>query len=103
MDVEEGPSMQFLGYDVVFSQVMPTAANVGVSTVGVLFGDLELAAKMGDRRQRAIQSGFENDDFTRQLMTILATQRVDINVHTIVDPKNPTQPGPILGLKTAAS
>lgn len=57
--------------------------------------------KLGDRRGRTVQTGYENDDFTRQLMTILGTQRVDVNVHTVVDPLGDanTVGGPVMALK----
>jgi HK97 family phage major capsid protein len=86
---------------VEFSQAMPALASVTTGTIGIVFGDLKLAAKLGDRRGITVESGFENDDFTKQLMTVLGTQRFDINVHTVVDPKDNSKAGPVIGLKTA--
>ena len=99
----------FLGYPVVFSQVMPkTDAN---SQVVCLLGDLSLAADFGDRRQTAVLfsehatvggvSSFE----TNQL-AVRGVQRFDINVHDVGNAHATAAsrvPGPIVGLITAAS
>ena len=42
-------------------------------------------------------------DFTKGLMTVLGTQRVAINNHTVTDPRSTSNPGPVIGLKLAAS
>jgi hypothetical protein len=47
--------------------------------------------------------GFENDDFTKGLMTVLGTQRVAINNHTVTDPRSSSNTGPVVGLKMASS
>jgi hypothetical protein len=69
--------------------------------IAALFADLGMGVKVGDRRGRTVQAGYENDDFTKQLITILGTQRLDINVHTVVDPKGDStiSGGPIMALK----
>lgn len=95
-----GGKPQFLGYPVVFVQTRPT--TYAASTIPIFFGDLKLSSKMGVRRERSIQAGWENDDFTKQQFTLLATERVDIANHTIVDPITTTKAGPIMGLKLAA-
>lgn len=102
-DIAGGGSMSFLGRPVVISQVMPQLAAATAGTIPIAYGDLALAAKLGDRRGVTVESGFENDDFTKQLMTILGTERVDINVHTVVDPRNSAKAGPVVGLKLAAA
>mgnify|MGYP003143397326 CR=1 FL=1 len=90
----------FLGYPVVFSQVMPNmASSAGLSADGIVavFGDLSQAASFGDRRQTTIQvsdsalNAFEQDE-----MAIRGTERFDINVHDI---GSSTEAGPIVGLK----
>jgi HK97 family phage major capsid protein len=98
-EIAAGGKMGYLGYPVEFVQVMPNAPTSG--QIAVLFGDPALSVKVGDRRGRTIQSGWINDDFTRQLVTILGTQRLDINVHTIVDPKGDSTitGGPMMALK----
>lgn len=89
----------FLGYPVETSQVLPkTTAN---SQVPVVFGDLWLASRMGDRRMMTIRysehalNAFENDE-----LVIRGTERNDINVHDIGDSTNA---GPVVGLVMAAS
>ncbi len=94
----------FLGYPVVFSQVMPNmATSAGLSADGVVavFGDLSLAASFGDRRQTTLQisehatvgggSVFEQDE-----LAVRGTERFDINVH---DTGSSSESGPIVGLK----
>lgn len=98
-DIANGGTPKFLGYPVEFCQKMPRAASVTSGVTGIAFGDLGMAAKFGDRRQRTFETGFVNTDFTDQKITLLCTERVDINIHTIVDPRNSSNPGPVLGLK----
>lgn len=108
-NIAAGSQREFLGYPVEIVQVLPQSANLtGASatpslTVPLAFGDLSLAAKLGDRRSYGLIAGYENDDFTRQQRTLLATSRVDINVHTVIDPLGQTTGGPIMGLQLAAS
>jgi HK97 family phage major capsid protein len=87
----------YLGYPVVFSQLMPKVE--GNSQVCALLGDLSLAASFGDRRElslaRSLDYRFANDQ-----VAIRGTERIDINVH---DVGNTTDAGPIVGLITAAS
>jgi HK97 family phage major capsid protein len=102
----------FLGYDVVISQVMPKAP--AVNQVCCLFGNLALAARLGDRRQTTIHmsehalNAFEQDE-----IVIRGTERFDIVVHDVGDPTAAAGParsaqagntaGPIVGLMTGAS
>lgn len=98
--VAAGPSQtMYMGYPVEFVNVMPAAPSSG--NIAVLFADLGLAVKVGDRRGKTIQAGYENDDFTRQLVSILGTERVDVNCHTIADPLSDANApgGPVMGLK----
>ena len=108
--IAQGGQREFLGYPVEIVQVLPTLSNYSGSssttsyTLPVIFGDVSLAAKLGDRRSYGLIAGYENDDFTRQQRTLLATSRVDINVHTVVDPLGQQSVGgPVLGLQLAAS
>jgi HK97 family phage major capsid protein len=98
-DVASGARLGLGGYPVVFAQKMPNATAVTTGVTGIVFGDLKMGVKFGDRRGRTFETGFENDDFTKQLITMLCTERYDINAHTIVDPRNTSNPGPIIGLK----
>ena len=102
-EVEDSRKQRFMGYRVVFSQVMPKAS--AVSQVCALFGDLAEAASLGDRREYsfAISSDvrFREDD-----LVFKARSRTDINVHDVgnADASAALQvPGPLVGLITAAS
>ena len=112
-EIENGALRKsFLGYDVVISQVMPKVPATG--QVCCLFGNLAMAARLGDRRQTTIQmsehalNAFEQDE-----VVIRGTERFDIVVHDVGDPTPAAGPakspqlgnvaGPIVGLITAAT
>ena len=112
-EIEDTPLRKsFLGYDVVISQVLPKVS--AVNQVACLFGNLRLAARLGDRRQTTIQmsehalNAFEQDE-----VVIRGTERFDIVVHDVGDPTPAAGParspqigniaGPIVGLITGAS
>ena len=101
-DIRGRVTPEFLGYPVEFVEVAPRLAEVSESSIPILFGDLKLTTKLGDRRRQTFETGKINDDMIRQLMTLFASSRVDIVNHTITDPKNSAKPGPILGLKLDA-
>ena len=102
----------FLGYPVIVSQVMPKTS--AVNQVACLFGNLRMAASLGDRRMTTIQmsehalNAFEQDE-----VVIRGTERFDIVVHDVGDPVagegTPKSAiagnvaGPIVGLVTASS
>lgn len=97
MEVEEARREKFLGYPVVFSQVMPSTE--GNSQVCALFGDFAMGATIGTRRD--VQIAFsEHSRFANDQIEIRGTERFDINVHGVGDT---TAAGPIVGLITAAS
>ena len=79
---------------------MPKAS--ATSQVCCLFGNLRLAARLGDRRMTTIQmsehalNAFEQDE-----VVIRGTERFDIVVHDVGN--NAGTAGPIVGLITAAS
>lgn len=98
-DIAAGGIPRFLGYPVEFVNVMPKAASVTTGVTGILLADLALSSKFGDRRQRSLEVGRINDDLIKQLLTLFAASRVDILNHTIVDPKNSSSAGPVIGLK----
>jgi HK97 family phage major capsid protein len=97
----------FLGYPVEFVQVMATAATAdGAGATNklkypILFGDLAMAAAMGDRRQNTIAfsdsalNAFEQDE-----IVVRGTERFDLNFHT---PGTSSEAGPLVALKLAAS
>jgi len=72
----------FLGYDVVWSQVIPVSETGGA--VFAYIGDLRLAAYMGDRRQTAIDfSNAGGDAWENDLISVRATERIDINIANV--------------------
>jgi len=89
----------FLGYPVEYVHVMPTALTNQASTILAYFGDLAMAALLGNRRglQIAIsdQRFFEYDQFA-----IRGVERVNINIHSVDDATNA---GPVIALKTPAA
>jgi HK97 family phage major capsid protein len=72
----------FLGYPVVFTQVLNSTLTAQVSTKLLAFGDLRQAAILGNRRGLGVkisdQRYLEYDQ-----IGILGTERFDINVHEI--------------------
>jgi HK97 family phage major capsid protein len=100
-EIENGAlEKSFLGYPVVIAQVLPKAS--ATNQVACLFGNLRLAASLGDRRITTIQmsehalNAFEQDE-----VAIRGTERFDIVVHDVGD--NAGNTGPIVGLITGAS
>lgn len=89
----------FLDYPVEIVNVMPNASAVTTGVTGILFGDPAISTKFGDRRQRAMRVTEINDDAIKQMQTLFVAERVDIVNHTVVDPLNSSNPGPMLGLK----
>lgn len=98
-DLANGGQPTYGGYPVVFVQKMPRSSSVTSGVTGIAFGDLRLAAKFGSRRGQTFERGLDGNDFSKQLMSMLFTERFDINVHTVVDPRNSSLPGPVIGLK----
>lgn len=99
MEIANGTERRFLGYPVVFTQVLPSTTGASTSTILAYLGDLSLAATIGTRRsvrtQVSVDRYFEND-----LIGIKATERIAINVHERGDT---IRTRPIVALKTAAS
>jgi len=95
MDIAAGSNAEFLGYPVIFTQVLPSGLGTISSAKVAYFGDLSLACSMGDSRQITIASSteryFENDQ-----VGIRATQRYDIQVH---DRGTATEGGAVVGLQ----
>ena len=102
-EIEGVRSKTFLGYPVVIVQVMPkTEAN---SQVCCLFGDLSLAAAFGDRVGLEIETNpYSRMDYDE--IEIFGRSRFDINVHDVGNADATAanrEPGPVVGLITAAS
>lgn len=89
----------FFGKKVEIVEVMPhVEAN---SQIPLLYGNLVQAATFGDRRGITVKMTDSNDtDFEKDLESMKATERFDINVHDVGDTN---AAGPIVGLITAAS
>ncbi len=107
----------FLGYPVEFVQAFPRTS--GVSQVCALFGDLGLAAKMGNRKElefgvsrdaTVVDNGTTYSLFQNDMIAWRGVERFDINVHDVgrdTDSYTATVDipgqGPIVGLITASS
>jgi len=80
--------MSFLGAPVIISQVMNSTLSDNASAAGACyFGDLQLAATMGDRRGIAMSTSVDRY-FEFDQLAIRGTQRYDINVHDVGDTSN---------------
>lgn len=94
MDLAGKPTRSYLGYPVVIDQTLPTTTG-DLSDVPMLyFGDLSLAARMGDRRGVSMQTLVERYAEYGQI-GIIADERFDIAVHDIGDATNA---GPLVAL-----
>ena len=94
MDLNGKPVRSYLGYPIVIDQTLPTTTG-DLSDVPMLyFGDLALAAKMGDRRGVTMQTLVERYAEYGQI-GIIADERFDIAVHDIGDASNA---GPLVAL-----
>jgi HK97 family phage major capsid protein len=95
-DLGQGPVTQFLGYPVVFSEVLPK--TIGASTKFGYFGDLRMASTLGMRRDFRLVGDvsryFETDE-----IGFRSTMRWDYNIHEQGDASNA---GPILQLVSAS-
>ena len=95
-DLGQGPVNQFLGYPVVFSEVLPS--TIGASTKFGYFGDLRMASTLGLRRNFELVGDvsryFETDE-----IGFRSTMRWDYNVHEQGDA---SKPGPVLQLVSAS-
>ncbi len=95
MDLNGATGMNFLGYPIVISQSLPAGVSTDYSnSVMALFGDLRLAATMGDRRGISVAISTDRYFDTDQI-GIKGTERFDINVHDIGDTSTA---GPIVAL-----
>jgi HK97 family phage major capsid protein len=101
-----GPSgREFLGYPVVVSQVLFSTLTASVSTIHCLFGDLSLAARLGDRSTMEVTFSDQGtidgvNLYETDQIAVRGKERFDINVHDLGDD---TDAGPIVALKTPAS
>lgn len=94
-----GTGLRFLGYPVVLSQVLNSTLTAETETIKVLFGDLRMAAMMGDRRGITLKTS-DQRYFELDQIAIQGTQRFDINIH---DLGSVSEAGPLVALKTPSS
>ena len=85
---------RYLGFPIVISQKMPLITSTLTGKNMMVFGDLRLAAAMGERRQVTMKRSDERY-FDQDQVGLLGTERIDINVH---DAGTTTQAGPIVFL-----
>ena len=78
----------FLGYPIVVSQQLPRVTTTLDTELMLLFGNLKMAATLGDRRQFEIALSTDRY-FELDQIAIRATERFDINVHDLGDNTNP--------------
>jgi HK97 family phage major capsid protein len=87
----------FMGYDVVFSQVMPTVSAASSTHFPCYFGDFEGGSMIGDRQMLSIATS-EHALFSSDSIAVRGTSRFNVNIHG--DGRGSTY-GPIVGFKTA--
>lgn len=110
-DIVDGARVkEFLGYEVVVSQVMPKTP--ATNQVVAILGDLSKSTSFGDRRMTSIKvSDSALNAFEQDQLIIRGTERFDIVVHDVGESSAATprdtnigaQAGPIVGLITAGS
>ena len=84
-NIEGKRAEMFLGYPVNFVQCMNSTLTAQTSTSGLCyFGDLSMAATMGDRRGITVETTADRYFEYRQI-GIQASERFDINVHSVGD------------------
>jgi HK97 family phage major capsid protein len=85
---------RYLGFPIVVSQKLPLIATTLTGKMMMAFGDLRLAAALGERRQVTVRRSDERY-FDQDQIGLLGTERVDVNVH---DCGTTTAAGPIVFL-----
>ncbi|MCG7412276.1 phage major capsid protein [Moraxella nonliquefaciens] len=60
---------------------LPVVETQSMGVGKFLTGAFNLGAQIFDRQQSSVMTGFENDDFTRNLITILAEERLALAVY----------------------
>jgi HK97 family phage major capsid protein len=96
MDMQAGgkPKLGYLGYEYETDQTLPSALTDLSDTAIFLFGDLNAAVTMGERKGITIDVTRDRYWELRQI-GIMGWERVDINVHDIGDATNA---GPLVAL-----
>lgn len=84
----------FMGFPIIITPVLATTTSTINDSHFFLFGDLSLAATMGERRNFTFAQS--NDyKFAEDQIAVKATERIDINVHDVGDT---SVAGPIVAL-----
>ncbi len=95
IDIIDGSvNYRYLGFPVVISQQLPLITTTLTGKAMLFFGDLTLAAAMGERRGvtiRRLDERFADSD----QIGIMGTERFDINVHDMGDN---TTAGPLVSM-----
>lgn len=86
-----------LGYEVQFVSCMPSSE--ADSQICALLGDLQMGAYLGERKVLSIEQN-PGPFFIKNQLAIRGVERIDINAFGVGDT---TEPGPIVGLITAAT
>ncbi|TWV81519.1 phage major capsid protein [Moraxella sp. VT-16-12] len=60
---------------------VPVVATQSMGVGKFLTGAFDIGAQIFDHRQSSVEVGFENDDFTKMLLTIRATERLALAVY----------------------
>lgn len=76
------PTRSYLGYPVVIDQTLPTVTTDLSDVAMLFFGDLSMAARLGERRGITVKTSADRY-FEYDQMGVQATERVDINVHDL--------------------
>jgi len=97
-DFAAGAPKQFMGYPVVITPSLPTATTDLATSVVLLFGNMQQAVTMGDRRQIRLMVS-EHRYYELDQIGLRGTERFDINVHDLGDG---TTAGPLVGLVATA-
>jgi HK97 family phage major capsid protein len=102
-EIAAGAAPKLLGYPVEISQSFPSVS--AVSQVAALFGCMDLAVSLGDRRKTTLALS-EHSRFANDELELKGTERFDINAHDVGNADATAAnrvPGPIVGMITAAS
>ncbi len=97
-DIEGGAARQFMGWPVVFNEVMNSTSGTDASKIKFLFGDIGMAATFGIRRGLAI-SATTDRYFELDQIGIKGTTRWGISVH---DVGTSSTAGPVIALKSSS-
>lgn len=81
-DLGNGPVLQYMGYPVEFTSVLPKALTSLTGQRVAYFGDLSYAAAMGTARGMAIESDMSKY-FHERMIAVQAFSRYDIEVYEV--------------------